>query len=85
MTNEEVNRMRRCFGVAAIWNDWSEQDQAEIGAEIRAASETNNAEALDWWAQFLEEESGLAHLSGLCRAAETRIKCAAELRRRKAA
>lgn len=80
----DLNRMRRCFLVAAVWNGWTEADQAEFGAAIKAAVDAGDTEALAWWADFLEQASGLAYLTALCRATEARIKAAAEERRRKA-
>ncbi len=72
-----VNRMRQCFLVAAEWHGWSEQDQAEFGAEIKAAIEGENEVALAWWEAYLEEASSLTQLNSLCRAAEQRIRVAA--------
>lgn len=77
----DLNRMRRAFIGAAVWAEWSEADQEEIGAEIRMAVETDNEEALAYWAARLEELAGWARLATLCRAAEARIRAAARQRR----
>lgn len=81
----DLNRLRRAFLSAAAWCGWSEADQEDIGAEIRAAVEAGNEEALAWWAAYLEALAGWAHLTTLCRAAEARIHAAATDRRKEAA
>ncbi len=70
----DLNRMRRAFLGAAVWCGWSDTDQEEIGAEIRAAVEAGNEEVLAYWAARLEELAGWARLATLCRAAEARIR-----------
>ena len=80
----DLNRMRRAFLCAAAWCGWTEADQEEIGAEIRAAIETGNEEALAYWAKQLEELAGWARLATLCRAAEARIKAQPKEQRRAA-
>lgn len=74
MEMADLERMRVAFVVAAIWEGWSPADQAEYGAEIRAAIEAGNHVALEWWAEYLERASGLPHLTAACRAAEAHIK-----------
>jgi hypothetical protein len=71
--------LRQCFPVAARMREWSDADQAEIGAEIRAAIDSGDTEVIAAWQQHLEACSGLAELGALCRAAEARIRadCAA--------
>jgi len=80
----DIERMRVAFVLAAAWEGWSASDQAEYGAAIRAALEANDEPALAWWEQCLEQASGLAYMADLCRAAEARIKAAAEARRKSA-
>ncbi|MBK8161524.1 MAG: hypothetical protein IPK59_23205, partial [Rhodospirillaceae bacterium] len=70
----DLERMRAAFVVAAVWQAWSAADQAEYGAQIRAAIEANDEVALGWWAEYLEQASGLEHLASCCRSAEARIK-----------
>lgn len=70
----DLNRMRRAFLSAAAWCGWTEADQAEIGAEIKAVVDAGDEEALAYWAERLEALAGWAHLAALCRAAEARIK-----------
>lgn len=70
----DVDRLRECFLVAATWNDWSVADQAEIGVEIKTAIDSGDEAFITYWAKYLEEASGLSHLSALCRAAEARIR-----------
>ena len=70
----DLNRMRKCFDVATTWNEWSEQDRAEIATEIRAALDKGDPEMIALWASWLEEMSDLERIGALCRAAETRIK-----------
>ena len=77
----DLNRLRRAFLSAAAWCGWSEADQEEIGAEIRAVIEAGNEEVLAWWAAYIESLAGWAHLATLCRAAEARIKAQAEEQR----
>lgn len=69
-----LQRMRLCFKVAAVWCDWSEAEQAEISAAIRADIEANDVDDLAWWAWYLEEASGLEYLAARCRAFEASIK-----------
>ena len=80
----DLNRMRRAFLSAAAWCGWSEADQAEIGAEIKAAVDAGNEEALAYWAARLEQLAGWLHLAQQCRAAEARIRTSAQQRRRAA-
>lgn len=80
----DLNRMRRAFLSAAAWCGWSEADQAEIGAEIRAAIEAGNEEALAYWSARLEQLAGWTHLAARCRAAEARIRASAQQQRRAA-
>lgn len=70
----DLERMRLAFVVAAVWAGWSAEDQAEYGAQIRGAIDSGNQVALEWWADYLEQASGLEHLTSSCRAAEARIK-----------
>lgn len=72
--NVDLNRMRCAFLCAAAWCGWTDADQEEIGAEIRAHVESGNEEALAYWAARLDALAGWAHLASLCRAAEARIK-----------
>jgi hypothetical protein len=72
----DLARLRQCFLVAARMRQWSEAEQAEIGAEIGAVLQAGDAEAIAAWLQHLEEASGLAHLGQCCRAAEARIRAA---------
>jgi len=74
MKPAEMARMRRCFSVATFWNGWSKAEQAEIGAEIRAALDAGDAEIIAFWQTWLEDMSGLERMTALCRAAEARIK-----------
>lgn len=74
MTEAEMNRMRKCFNVAAIWEGWTEQDQAEIGVVIREALDVGDPEIIACWQAWLEDMSGLERMGALCRAAEARIK-----------
>ena len=80
-----LNRLRLTFSATAEMLGWSKEDQAEFGASIREAMDTGNADLLEWWANYLEQASGLERLAKLCRAAEARIKAAAEERNRMAA
>lgn len=77
----DLDRMRRAFLSAAAWCGWSEADQAEIGAEIRAHVEAGNEEALAYWAAYLEYLAGWELLGRLCRAAEARIHAAVPQRK----
>lgn len=80
-----LNRMRECFLVAATWCDWSDADKAEIGAAIKAAIDSGDEALIAYWAAYLEEASGLAHLTALCRAAEARIRAEKHAERERAA
>lgn len=81
----DLNRMRRAFLAAAVWCEWSEADQDEIGAEIRGHVEAGNEGALAWWADYLEALAGWASMATLCRAAEARILASAAEQERQAA
>lgn len=74
MSPAETARMRRCFKVAAVWEGWTADDQAEISAAIRAALDAGEPEILACWQAWLEDMSGLDRMTTLCRAAEARIK-----------
>lgn len=74
MTAAEVARMRTCFAVAAVWEGWTPEEQAEIAAEIRQALDSGDPEIIQYWQAWLEEMSCLERLGELCRAAERRIK-----------
>lgn len=74
MTATEISRMRKYFNVAAVWEDWSEADQEEIGATIRADLDAGDPAILACWQAWLEDMSGLERMGALCRAAEARIK-----------
>lgn len=74
MEMADLERMRTAFVVAAVWQGWSPADQAEYGEQIRAAIEAGDQVALEWWAEYLEQASGLEHLASCCRASEARIK-----------
>lgn len=74
MEMADLERMRTAFVVAAVWEGWSAADQAEYGAQIKAAIDAGDQVALEWWAEYLEQASGLEHLASCCRAAEARIK-----------
>jgi hypothetical protein len=74
MTAAELARMRTCFSVATTWCGWTEEEQAEIGAEIRAAIDSGDEVMMKCWRDWLEDMSGLEHMKALCRAAEARIK-----------
>lgn len=80
-----IERMRLDFQVAVVWCGWSEEDQAELGAEIKAAIESGDQDAIKAWANWLAEQSGSEFLAARCRLAEQRIHHEAELARRKAA
>ncbi len=69
-----LQRMRLCFKVAAVWCGWSEAKQTKISARIRAAVQSGNERRIARYAAWLEAKSDLDHLAALCRAAETRIK-----------
>ena len=81
MTGTEINRMRRCFRVAAVWEGWSIADREEISNEIRLAIDASDPEILACWAAWLEDMSCLQRMGELCRAAEMRIKADAGQRR----
>jgi hypothetical protein len=66
--------MRNCFSVATTWCGWNEAEQAEIGAEIRAAIDSGDEALMTYWRDWLEDMSGLERMTALCRAAEARIK-----------
>lgn len=70
----ELQRMRTCFKVAAVWEGWTAEEQEEISAAIRAALDAGDPEILACWRDWLEDMSGLARMAALCRAAEARIK-----------
>lgn len=70
----DLQRMRLCFKVAAVWCNWSETRQARISTRIRLAIASGNQQRIARYAAWLERESDLNHLSALCRAAEARIK-----------
>lgn len=74
MKPEEIDRMRTCFSVAAVWEGWSPEEQAEIGAEIRAAIDSGDEEVIKYWQAWLEDMSCLERMTDLCRAAEARIR-----------
>lgn len=69
-----LQRMRLCFKVAVAWGNWSAEEQAEYSAAIRTAVEGNDVEALAWWAQYLEAESGLEYLARRCREIEASVR-----------
>ena len=74
-----IEQMRADFPDAAKWEEWSAEDQAEIGAEIRAALEANDAEALAYWAEELARAAGEWRSFGArVRAAEERMKTTAK-------
>ena len=50
MTGTEINRMRRCFRVAAVWEGWSIAEREEISNEIRLAIDASDPEILACWA-----------------------------------
>lgn len=81
----DLNRMRECFLVAATWCGWSVFDQAEIGAAIKAAIDSGDEALLAYWCGYIEEASGLAHLTALCRVAEARIRAERQAERERAA
>jgi hypothetical protein len=74
----DVERMREAFQVAAAWCGWSDADQAEIGAAIAKAIKAQDETLIAWWANYLDQASGLTRLGQLCRAAEARIRADAE-------
>lgn len=74
MTQAELQRMRLCFRVAAVWCGWSEEKQARVSARIRSAIASGNQRRISRYLAWLERESDLNHLSPQCRAAEARIK-----------
>lgn len=45
-----IEQMRTDFADAARWEEWSADDQAEIGAVLRQAIADNAEEALAYWA-----------------------------------
>jgi hypothetical protein len=45
-----IEQMRLDFPAAAKAEDWSVEEQADIGAVIKAAIVANDAEALAYWA-----------------------------------
>lgn len=81
----DLNRMRRAFFSAAAWCGWTEVDQADIGAEIKAAVESGNEEALAYWSWRLEQLAGWARLAERCRAVEGRVRAEFAAARKRAA
>lgn len=75
-----MNRLRLTFGAAADRLGWSDADRADIGADIRSAIDAGDNDRLQWWADRLEEMSGLQQLAAMCRAMEARIHAAAQER-----
>lgn len=80
-----LHRMRRTFTLAADRMGWSVDDQAEYGADIKAAADASDLIRLLWWQGLLEQYSNLSNLAEQCRAAEARIRAAAVLREMEAA
>ncbi len=78
----DIERMRVAFVLAAAWEGWSAEDQAEYGTAIRAALDGGDEAVLAWWEQYLDQASGLSYMAGRCRAIEAGIKAAAETRGR---
>lgn len=74
-----IEQMRTDFADAARWEDWSEADQAVIGAEIRAASAAHDDAALAYWAWRLATAAEAWRCwRARVREAEVRIKAAAQ-------
>lgn len=74
-----IEQMRLDFPLAAKQEDWSAEEQADIGAAIRAAIETNDSEALAYWSQQLAASA--AAWRAWCarvREAEARMRDAAQ-------
>ena len=53
-----IEQMRADFPDAARQEEWSAQDQAEIGAAIREAIAANDAEAQAYWSRELARAAG---------------------------
>lgn len=80
-----IERMRADFSLAAKAEQWSVEEQAEIGAVIKAAIEANDAEVLAYWSGRIDEAA--TRWRDWCarvRLAESRIKAAAETKRAEA-
>lgn len=75
-----LSRLRRTFTHAAQRMGWSDADQAEYGADIKAAIDASDLTRLLWWQEFLEQCSDLSNLAAQCRAMEARIHAAAIMR-----
>lgn len=50
-----IEQMRSDFPLAAQAEEWTAEDQAEIGAAIKAAIDAGDAEAVGYWAVVLAE------------------------------
>lgn len=80
-----IEQMRLDFPAAAKAEEWSAEEQADIGAAIKAAIAAKDAEALAYWSKRIAD--GAARWRAWCervRAAEAAIKAEAEAKRRAA-
>ena len=77
-----IEQMRTDFPLAAKAERWSAEDQAEIGAAIKAAIDANDTEALAYWSgQIAEAAATWRAWCNRVRLAEARIKAGIEERR----
>lgn len=77
-----IDQMRIDFPAAAKAEEWTVEEQADIGAAIKVAIAAKDAEALAYWSKRIAD--GAALWRAWCervRAAEVSIKAAAEARR----
>lgn len=80
-----IEQMRIDFPAAAKAEDWTVEEQADIGAAIKAAIAAKDAEALAYWSRRIA--SAAARWKAWCervRAVEAAIKAEAEAKRRAA-
>lgn len=81
-----IEQLRKDVALTAEREGWSREETLEIGTEIRKAIEAGDEEALAGWAeQMAWWREMLASTAPAVRAAEHRIRVAADLARRKAA
>lgn len=72
-----IEQMRRDFPLAAKAEQWSVEEQADIGGAIKAAIAANDAEALAYWAKRIADAAARWHAwCERVRAAEASIKAA---------
>lgn len=70
-----IEQMRLDFPLAARVEEWTAEEQADIGAAIRAAVAANDTEALAYWSKRIAD--AVARWHAWCervRAAEANIK-----------